>query len=123
MSRKRFCLVGPRWSPTDVERLCCDDRSHCHLSRASLYDLEKHRAIAWLAVRIGDTFVPDVRPTVNERHEGGIVRICKIFPFRGISVGLGEYLAAEVRGRQDWAVAMLAQIRGKRFSDRDALPM
>jgi hypothetical protein len=123
LSRKRFCLVGPRWSLEDLERLTCDDRSHCHLSRAGVYDLEKHRAIAWIAVRVGNTFVPNDRPTIDEKHEGGIIRICKIFALRGTSQGLGEYLAAAVRQREDWALAMLAQIRGKRFSERDALPM
>lgn len=121
MSRKRFCLVGPRWSLADLERLTCGDRSHCHLSRAGVYDLEKHRAIAWLAVRVGNTFVPNARPTIDERYEGGIVRICKIFPLRGVSAGLGEYLAAAVRERESWAVAMLAQIRGRQSNDRDEL--
>jgi hypothetical protein len=123
LSRKRFCLVGPRWSFANVERLSCDDRSHWHLSRAGLYDLEKHRAIAWIAVRVGDAFIPNDRPTVNERHEGGIVRICKVFSFHGASAVLGEYLAHAVSEREGWALAMLAQIRVKRFSERDALPM
>jgi hypothetical protein len=123
LSRKRFCLVGPRWSLTDLEWLRCDDRSHWHLSRAGLYDLEKHRAIVWLAIRVGETFVPKDQPTVDERHEGGIVRICKIFPFRGASVALGEYLAHAVKEREDWALTMIAQIRGKRFSEPGALPM
>ena len=123
MSRKRFCLVGVRWSLADLERLSCDNRSHWHLSRAGLYDLEKRRAIAWIAVRVGNTLIPNDRPTVDEKHEGGIVRICKIFPLRGVSVELGEYLAAAVRERQDWALAMQAQIRGQRSSERDELPM
>jgi hypothetical protein len=93
------------------------------LSRAGLYDLEKHRAIAWIAVRVGTTFVLNDQPTVNEKHEGGIVRVCKIFPFHGSSAVLGEYLAHAVKERQDWAVAMLAQIRGRRLSEYDALPM
>lgn len=117
MSRKRFCLVGARWSLADLPRLSCSNHTHMHLSRAGLYDLEKHRAIAWLAIRVGDTFVPNDKPTVAERWEGGIVRICKIFPLRGVSAGLGAYLADAVRDKEQWAQTMVEEMCGRRSRD------
>jgi hypothetical protein len=63
----------------------CDDRSHSHLSRSQVYEFDKHQSLEWLAIRYR----------------------------RGLSGTASEYLAAAVRAREGWALAMLAQIHGR----------
>jgi hypothetical protein len=112
LSRKRYCLVPPSWDLHDFQLHTCSDRSHCHISRAQLYDLEKYRSIRWVAIRYnkGEELVPIENPDVNKKWDSGIVRISMVFGFRGMSSSVGEYLADALRRRESWAVAMLAQI-------------
>ena len=112
---KTFLSVGPRWSFADLERLTCGaDRSHCHLSaRRRLRPREASGDSLDCGARRKNVFIPNDRPTVDQRHGGGILRICKIFAIRGTSSLLGEYLAAAVRKRESWALAFLEQVRGK----------
>jgi hypothetical protein len=82
--------------------------------------LEKHRVIRWVAIRYrGEELVPiDDPPDVDKQWAGGVVKISKVFYFRGTSSTLGPYLAAALRAREGWALAMLAQIRGHSYEGR-----
>jgi hypothetical protein len=127
MSRKRVCLVGPRWSLADCARHVCGDRSHAHLSRAQVYDYEKHRSIVWIAVqyRGSQELIPTEHPDLSQMWDRGIVKISKLFTLRGASCGLGAYLESAVRARESWALTMVNEIRGRRESgdgrDREQL--
>jgi hypothetical protein len=45
MAVKRFCLVPPCWTLEDYALHACSDHSHGHLSRAQIYDYDKHRSV------------------------------------------------------------------------------
>lgn len=115
MSAKRFCLVPPGWDLKIHSMRGCDDRSHSHLSRSQVYEFDKHQSLEWLAIRYkrGEDFVLTDSPDHLQTWWGGIARISRIFDFRGLSGTTGEYLAAAVRAREGWALAMLAQIHGR----------
>jgi hypothetical protein len=99
----------------DLQRLTCFDRSHAHISRSQLYDYEKHSSIEWIAIKYKDGgFTPTEHPALAEKWFGGIVRISRLFQFRGASSALGEYLSACLRRREPWAEVMLHDMRGHR---------
>jgi hypothetical protein len=102
----------------DLQRLTCGDRSHAHISRSQLYDYEKHNSIEWMAVRYKTgEYSPTEHPSLAEKWFGGIVRISRLFKFRDSSSSLGAYLSSCVRRREDWALAMVADLRGYREHD------
>jgi hypothetical protein len=98
VSLKRYCLVPARWTPDDLARHSCADRSHVHLSRSQVWDLEREGLLEW------------VRRPIS-RAEKGIVKIRRIVAARGLSCRIGEALAEGLRLRLPWARAMLADIR------------
>jgi hypothetical protein len=100
VSRKRFCLVPPFWTLADCARHTCDDRTHHHLSRGQVHELELDGLIEWI-------FFPQTN------REKGIVRIRRLIPVRGLSARIGETLAEAVRLRHPWALMMLSEIRGQ----------
>ncbi len=104
----------------DYSLRSCADGSHCHISRAQLYDLEKHNSIRWVAIRYrGEGIVPiDSAPDINKKWAGGVVRVSMVFGFRGVSACVGEYLADALRRRESWALAMHDQIRGRSYEGR-----
>jgi hypothetical protein len=116
IARKRFCLVPYGFDVRDLQRHRCDDRSHAHLSRSQLYNMEKHGEIQWLAVRYRGTreFIPADKPDAGLHVDGGILRVSRLFKFRGASNALGEFLSSCLRRREPWAEIMLHDMRGDR---------
>jgi hypothetical protein len=112
MAVKRFCLVPPCWTLEDYALHTCFDHSHAHLSRAQVYDYDKHRSIEWIAIRYAKSadLIATDRPDPTKSWFGGIARISRIFGTRGLSSSLGECLAAAILTRESWALAMFAQI-------------
>ncbi|HEV2418648.1 MAG TPA: hypothetical protein VGX94_12655 [Terriglobia bacterium] len=98
MSLKRFCLVPWTWTLEIYSNHNCADRSHLHLSRRQVWNLERDGEVEWL------------RAPVN-RHDKGIVRLRRVFAVRGLSARIGAPLAQAVAMRQSWAEAMLSDIR------------
>jgi hypothetical protein len=98
LSKKRFCLVPPGWDLERYSRHSCDDRSHQHLSKAQVYELDSHGSIEWLK-----------RPV--DRRDKGIVRISRLYMARGLSSKFGAVLAVAIALKHGWARAMLLDIR------------
>jgi hypothetical protein len=121
MAVKRFCLVPHFWTLEDYARHTCFDHSHSHLSRAQLYDHDKHGSIEWIAIRYSDRELVPVtdKPDPTRRSSGGVVRISRIFPARGLSSNLGENLAAAVMNGESWALAMFAQMSRRNERQRE----
>ena len=116
LSAKRFCIVPPPWSLEDVARHSCDDHSHFHLSRAQVYAFQQVNSIMWIAIRYrgDDAWTETDKPDLARKWAAGVLKISKIFAFRGRSASFGEYLAGAVREREDWAITMLSQMHGDR---------
>lgn len=112
-------MVPPPWDFLDYSLRACSDHSHSHISRAQLWDLQKHNLIKWVAIRYrGEELAQtDNEPDVEKHWSGGVVKIAKVFGFRGTSSMLGAYLAAALRARESWALTMLEQMRCRRASE------
>lgn len=98
MSLKRFCLVPATWTLETYLDHSCADRSHVHLSRRQVWDLERDGEVEWLHVPVG-------------RHDKGVVRFSRVFAVRGLSARIGAPLAEALARRMPWAETMLAEIQ------------
>jgi hypothetical protein len=99
--RGRVCVLRGERSGIDFATLNCGNQSHFHISRAEAVVLEKGGDVEWLR-------------EPSNRKEKGIVRVLKQnFSIRGLSCKVGAILARAVRGKEAWALVMLADIRRK----------
>lgn len=98
VSLKRFCLVPATWSLETYSNHTCADRSHLHLSRRQVWDLERDGEVEWLHAPVN-------------RHDKGVVRLCRTYAVRGLSARIGALLAQAAAMRLPWAEVMLSEIR------------
>jgi hypothetical protein len=104
VSAKVACLIPARWDLQDYALHTCSDRSHIHLSKSEFEDNLENKLIEIL------------RPPDSRRGRKAVVRIIRTMTARGLSCSVGEGLATALRtdSERDWALTMLAQIRGRR---------
>jgi len=105
LSVKRYCLVPARWTLEEYARHTCDDRSHSHLSKSQVYELEALKLIEWLR-----------RP--EDRKQKGVLKQLRTISHRGLSCRVGGELASALRddSRRGIAQVMLANINMRRES-------
>jgi hypothetical protein len=96
---QRVCAVFGDRDKVDVCHLDCAGGRHFHPTRAEAEEYVKDGAAEWLLA------------PVNRRDRGLIRMVKKAAALRGLSCKVGSYHAEAVRQRQDWAIAMLQDIR------------
>lgn len=93
----RVCLLPRMWTIKMLNARGCS--SHRHLSPRRIEAMAKKGDVVWLNPRVARYTRRGMLPFARLRDKSGKV---------------GECLAAAIRRRESWALAMYAQIRGYR---------
>ena len=135
MSKKTVCVIPATWSLEDYARHTCFDRSHSHTTIDEASSNIAHSIAQWI-VRPTDVLYRARKRSKSRRkmeakfpikHDANgtviayllphkpIIRMIRVLPTRGLSSRIGQYLRLVLMGNdRDWALAMLATIRGRR---------
>jgi hypothetical protein len=114
---KNICLIPHDWTLEIYALHKCSDGSHAHLSASQLRKYESQETVTVIA-DAGERF-PSTIARRNYSYKDG----CKLTAYpllHGQSSRFGEYVVGAIEKKQEWAFAMIADIRGEDMLEQGA---
>jgi hypothetical protein len=128
---QKVCVIPADFTLADYQAHPCQEGRHAHLSRAQLRPyIEQKRVVILqgslghgrreLARIKGEKTVIWILPCTKDAVTGRTALAGLLNS--GLSFQFGEYLAMRVRQRESWALAMVAEMRGRRMPENSENP-